>query len=267
VTATKDDLSFSRRPSASGPPLSPDITVAPVNRRHRPAPFPLNIYQTAVGKKWVMALSGIGLMGFVLVHMVGNFKMYLGREATLSYAEGLRSFLHPFLPDFWFLWALRVGLIAMFALHLHAAYSLTMMNRRARPVRYQSRRDYIAANFASRTMRWSGIILLSFIVIHLANLTWGWFPGDVQHPHEMVPVYDNIVASLSKPWLAAVYLVAQAALAVHLYHGAWSLFQSLGVNNPRYNAARRYVAIGFAALVCGVNASFPIAVLAGVVGS
>jgi succinate dehydrogenase / fumarate reductase, cytochrome b subunit len=255
VTATQD-----------APPLTPDITVKPVNRRARQAPFPISLYQTAVGKKWVMALTGVGLMGFVFVHMVGNFKMYLGPDAIDEYAEGLRSLLHPLLPGFWVLWLARFGLIAMFALHFHAAYSLTMMNRRARPIAYQSKRDYIAANFASRTMRWSGVILLAYLVIHLANLTWGWFPGDVQHPHEFVPVYDNIVASLSKPWLAAIYIVAQLALAVHLYHGAWSLFQSLGVNNPHYNAARRWFAIGFAALVSGVNISFPIAVLAGVVG-
>jgi succinate dehydrogenase / fumarate reductase cytochrome b subunit len=255
VTAIKD-----------APALSPDITVRPVNRRARPAPFPLSLYQTAVAKKWVIALTGVGLMGFVFAHMVGNFKMYLGPDAIDEYSESLRSLLHPILPNYWVLWGMRIGLIVMFVLHLHSAYALTMMNRRARPVRYQSKRDYIAANFASRTMRWSGIILLAFLVIHLANLTWGWFPGDVQHPHEFVPVYGNIVASLSKWWLAAIYIVAQAALAVHLYHGAWSLFQSLGVNNPRYNGLRRGFAIGFAALVCGVNASFPIAVLAGVVG-
>jgi len=250
------------------PPISPDITVKPVNRRpKRPAPFPLSLYSSAVGKKWVMALTGIGLMGFVAAHMVGNFKMYLGPEAIDAYSESLRSLLHPILPDFWVLWIMRVGLIGMFLLHFHAAYSLTMMNRRARPVRYQSKRDYIAANFASRTMRWSGIIILVFLVIHLANLTWGWFPSDVVHREEFVPVYDNIVASLSKPWLAAIYIVAQLALAVHLFHGAWSLFQSLGVNNPRFNGARRGFAIAFAAIVCGVNISFPIAVLTGVVGN
>jgi succinate dehydrogenase / fumarate reductase cytochrome b subunit len=255
VTATKD-----------APTLTPDITVKPVNRRKRPAPFPLNLYQTAVGKKWVMALTGIGLMGFVLAHMVGNFKMYLGPTAIDEYSESLRSLLHPILPDFWVLWGLRVGLIVMFVLHLHAAYSLTVMNRRARPMAYQSKRDYIAANFASRTMRWSGIILLAFLVIHLANLTWGWLPAGMEHPHEGVPVYDNIVTSLSVPWLAAIYVIAQLALAVHLYHGAWSIFQSLGVNNPRLNSLRRGFAVAFAALVCGVNISFPIAVQLGIVG-
>ena len=255
MTATKDAA-----------PLTPDITVPRVRRRARPAPFPLNLYQTAIGKKWVMALTGIGLMGFVLAHMVGNFKMYLGPHAIDTYSESLRALLYPLLPAFWVLWAMRIGLIVMFALHLHAAYSLTIMNRRARPVSYQSRRDYIAANFASRTMRWSGIILLAFIVIHLANLTWGWLPAGMEHPHEEVPVYDNIATSLSIPWLAAIYIVAQLALAVHLYHGAWSLFQSLGANNPTLNPLRRGFAVAFAALVCGVNISFPIAVQLGIVG-
>jgi succinate dehydrogenase / fumarate reductase, cytochrome b subunit len=247
------------------PPLTPDITVKPVNRRARPAPFPLNLYQTAVGKKWVMALTGIGLMGFVVVHAVGNFKMYLGRESILVYSEGLRSLLHPLLPDFWVLWAFRAGLIVMFALHIHAAYSLTVMNRRARPAGYQSKRDYIAANFASRTMRWSGVLLLAFIGIHLANLTWGWFPGGVEHPHEFVPVYDNIVASFKNVPLALFYVVAQLGLAVHLFHGAWSMFQSLGINNPRYNVARKYFAVGFAVAVAGLNITFPLAVLVGIV--
>jgi succinate dehydrogenase / fumarate reductase, cytochrome b subunit len=255
VTATQDAR-----------PLTPDITVKPVNRRARPAPFPLNLYQTAVGKKWVMALTGVGLMGFVLAHMVGNLKMYYGPEDFDAYAESLRSLLYPLVPKHSVLWVMRIGLIAMFALHLHSAYSLTIMNRRSRPMRYQSRRDYLAANFASRTMRWSGVLLLAFLLIHLANLTWGWFPGGVDHRPIMAPAYDNVVASLSQPWLAAIYIVGQLALAVHLFHGAWSLFQSLGINNPRYNAARKYFAAGFAILVAGANISFPIAVLAGIVG-
>jgi succinate dehydrogenase / fumarate reductase cytochrome b subunit len=259
VTATQD------RPSA--PPLTPDITVKPVNRRARPAPYPLSLYQTAVGKKWVMALTGIGLMGFVFAHMIGNIKMYLGPEAVFDYAEFLRSLGHPLVPDHTVLWIMRIGLIVMFALHLHVAYSLTMMNRRARPVRYQSKRDYIAANFASRTMRWSGILLLAFIFLHLANLTWAWFPEEVHANHVPVgvPVYDNIVASLSIPWIAAVYIVGNLALGVHLFHGTWSIFQSLGVNNPRWNKGRKYFAIGFTAVVVIPNLSFPIAVLTGVV--
>lgn len=255
MTATRD----------APPPLTPDVTVAPVHRRpKRRLPFPLDVYQTAVGKKWVMALTGIALMGFVFAHMVGNLKMYLGAVEYDHYSESLRSLLYPLLPHHVALWLMRLGLIGAFALHLHSAYSLTRMNHRSREVRYQSRRDYLAANWASRTMRWSGILVLAFLFIHLGNLTWGWSVFDSDWREGLV--YHNVWTSLNQPYLAAIYIVGNVALAVHLFHGAWSMFQSLGVNNPRYNAARKYFAIGFAAVVCGINITFPVAVLAGVVG-
>jgi succinate dehydrogenase / fumarate reductase cytochrome b subunit len=248
------------------PPISPDITVKPVNKRTRKRlPFPLSIYQTAVGKKWVMALTGIGLMGFVFFHMFGNLKMYLGPEEFDAYAAGLREILVPILPHGAFLWIMRAGLLTIFVLHLHAAYSLTIMNRRARgPKPGASKRDYIAANFASLTMRYSGILLLAFILMHLANLTFGVTALDTRFASEQV--YSNVWTSLNQPWLAVLYIIGNLALGVHLFHGAWSMFQSLGVNNPRYNALRKYFAIGFTAVVIGANISFPIAVLAGVVG-
>ena len=244
------------------PPLSADHDVKPINPRRKPAPFPLSIYQTAVGKKWVMAITGLMMMGFVFFHMFGNLKMYLGPEEFNEYAHGLRTMLHPILPNQLFLWIMRTGLIVAFILHLHSAYSLTMMNRRARPVKYQSKRDYIAANFASQTMRWSGIIVLAFIGFHLLNLTFGKVaaPG-----FEDGMVYQNVVYALDQPWVAAIYIVSNLALGVHLFHGAWSLFQSLGVNSPRLNPLRKGFAIGFTAIVIGLNLTFPIAVLAGVV--
>jgi succinate dehydrogenase / fumarate reductase cytochrome b subunit len=244
------------------PPISPDITVKPVNKRARPAPFPINIYQTAVGKKWVMALTGIAMMGFVFAHMIGNVKMYLGPEEFNAYAAGLRTMLYPILPDNVFLWIMRSGLIVAFLLHLHAAYTLTVMNQRARS-KYQSKRDYIAANYASRTMRYSGIILLAFIGFHLGQLTF----GKVAEPgYNAEDVYNNVVIAFDQTWVSIVYIVSMLALALHLFHGAWSLFQSLGVNNPRYNGARKWFAAGFAIIVAGINITFPIAVMAGVVG-
>ena len=243
-------------------PVSPDITVKPVSRRPKQLPYPLNIYQSAVGKKWVMALTGLAMMGFVFAHMVGNLKMYLGPVEYDHYSAGLRELLYPLLPKEGALWLLRSGLIVALLLHLHSAYSLTMMNRRSRPVAYQSRRDYLAANFASRTMRWSGIIVLAFIGFHILNLTTGTIAApDFEHG----AVYSNLVHALDQPWVALIYIVSNLALGVHLFHGAWSLFQSLGANNPRLNAARRYFAIGFTAVVIGLNLTFPVAVLAGVV--
>lgn len=244
---------------------TPNIDVAPVQKRPRkPAPFPLDLYQTAVGKKWVMALTGIGLMGFVFAHMIGNLKMYLGPEEFNHYAEFLRELLVPILPRTVALWLMRIGLIVMFALHMHAAYSLTVMNRRARPTAYQSKRDYIAANFASRTMRISGIIVALFLLFHLADLTWGI--GFINSAFERGQAYENVTYSLGRPLVAAIYIVANLALGVHLFHGSWSLFQSLGINNPKYNKLRKQFAAAFATIIVVGNCSFPIMILAGVVG-
>lgn len=233
-----------------------------VNKAHRARrSWPAEFWSTAVGKKWVMAVTGIALMGFVFAHMVGNLKMFLGRTEFNEYAESLRTLLYPIAPHGFVLWLMRIGLIAFFGLHILSAYQLTRMNQRARPTKYQSPRDYIAANFAARTMRWTGIIVLLYLLFHLADLTWGWLNPDFVKGE----AYFNLVDSLSVPWIAAIYLAGNIALGIHLFHGGWSIFQSLGLNSPRYNGVRRGFAAGFAILVAGVNCLFPIMVLAGVV--
>ncbi|MFA5566554.1 MAG: succinate dehydrogenase cytochrome b subunit [Acidimicrobiia bacterium] len=236
-------------------------TVRPINKRAKQLPFPLNIYQSAVGKKWVMAITGIAILGFVLAHMIGNLKLYLGVEPMNHYAEWLRDMLTPILPRTVALWLMRIGLIVAFALHIHSAYSLTIMNAKARPNGYQSKRDYIAANFASRTMRASGIIVGLFILWHLADLTWGFVNPDFIRGD----AYHNVVESFSFFPVAALYIVANLALGLHIYHGAWSLFQSLGANSPKLNPMRRPFAVAFAALIVVGNLSFPIMVQAGVI--
>jgi succinate dehydrogenase / fumarate reductase, cytochrome b subunit len=239
--------------------------VQPVNRRGRPLPFPLNVYQTAVGKKWAMALTGLGLLGFVFFHMVGNLKVYMGAEEGGEYAidvygEFLRELLVPLLPHYWALWILRVGLIAMFAIHIHAAYTLTLMNRRSN-VNYRSKRDYVAANFASRTMRVSGVIVVLFLFFHLADLTWGWTNQDFVYGN----VYANMVDSLSRPAVAGIYIIGNTLLAVHIYHGIWSALQTMGVANPRYNHIRRGFATIVAATILVGNLSFPITIMTGMI--
>src|SRR5262249_7811276 len=159
------------------------------------------------------------------------------------------------------LWVLRIGLIVALLLHLHSAYSLTVMNHRARPVKYQSHRDYVAANFASRTMRWTGIIVLLFLAFHLADLTWGFANPDFVRGEP----YQNLVESLTRLPVAILYIVANIALGIHLFHGAWSLFQSIGSNNPRFNEWRRWFAATFAAIIVVGNVSIPVAIMAGVV--
>jgi succinate dehydrogenase / fumarate reductase, cytochrome b subunit len=247
------------------PALSPDISVEPIRKRPgRRKPFLVEIYQTGVGKKWVMAVTGVMLMGFVLVHALGNLKMYLGATEFNAYSEFLRDLFVPFFPRTVALWIVRVGLTLAFVFHIHSAYSLTRMNQNAN-VKYQSRRDYLAANFASRTMRWTGIIIFLFLIWHLADLTWGIHPIAVPAWHRGL-AYQNVTESLKRPGVAALYIVANIALGIHLFHGSWSLFQSLGMNNPRFNRARRVFAAGFATLVAVINVSFPIMALAGVTG-
>ncbi|MEZ5225595.1 MAG: succinate dehydrogenase cytochrome b subunit [Acidimicrobiales bacterium] len=241
----------------------------PLRKKARELPFPLNMYQTAVGKKWVMAATGLMLYGFVLFHMIGNLKMYLGKvehngamEYDIDiYGHFLRELLVPILPHGYTLWLLRIGLIVAGILHVMSAYHLTRMNM-ASSSPYQSKQDFIAANFASRTMRVSGIVVGAYILFHLADLTWGLIPGyDWEYGH----VYENIVGSLSNPIVALIYIVANILLAAHLYHGLWSMFQSLGLSNPRWNNLRRGIATGLSLIILIGNVSFPIAVLSGIV--
>lgn len=254
------------QPSHSQPTRSAD---RPIRTKGRQAPFPLSLYQTAVGKKWVMALTGVALLGFVLFHMFGNIKLYLGvieHDGEMLYdidiyAEGLRDLLTPIFPRTWLLWLLRGGLIAAFILHIHSAYSLTRMNAVAN-VSYQSKRDWLAANFASRSMRYTGVIVLAYLIFHLADLTWGWIPST---DWERGEVQANVVNSLSTPVVAIIYIVANVMLAVHIYHGVYSMFQSLGINNPNYNGVRRGLATALAIIILIGNVSFPIAVLTGII--
>ena len=164
-------------------------TVSSPQATNRRLPWPLAFYSTSVGKKWVMAITGIMLLGFVLVHMVGNLKLYMGEEDINKYGVALRNLGGDLVPHTSILWALRLGLIAAFVLHIHAAYALTRMNQRARPVRYQSRREYVAATYAARTMRWSGVIVGLFLLYHLSDLTWGFANPDFVHREP----YHNVV--------------------------------------------------------------------------
>ena len=242
----------------------PVSATAVASRRRRP--FFLDLYSTAVGKKYVMAISGLAMIGFVVFHMIGNLKMYFGAAELDHYAEFLKKLLYPLAPKESVLWILRAGLLGMLVLHLHAAWSLTMLNRAARPVKYQSARDYEEASLASRSMRLSGIVVFAFIVWHLLDLTFG-VVNTVGTDGEFVraEVYANVVRSFERWPVALFYIVANLLLGLHLSHGAWSIFQSLGWNNPRFNAWRRAFARGFAAVVVIGNVSFPVAVLIGVV--
>jgi succinate dehydrogenase / fumarate reductase, cytochrome b subunit len=237
------------------------VIATPLRRGAAPGFWVLDFYRSNIGKKFVMGVTGVIGLGFVLGHMVGNLKLYQGEAEMNAYGEWLRHILYPGLPESGALWIVRIVLIAAVLLHIHAAVSLTIANRKARPKGYQGGRRYAAANYAARTMRWSGIIIAVFILYHLADLTWGFANPDFIHGEP----YHNVVESFSVWPVAIFYIAANLLLGLHIYHGAWSFFQSLGINNPRINAGRRYFAVGLAAVIVAGNVSFPIAVLAGIV--
>jgi len=229
-------------------------------RPPRPRPWLLELYGTGVGKKYAMAITGVIGMLYVFGHMVGNLKLFLGEDDIDHYGHWLRTIGYPALPHGGFLWIMRVVLVGALLLHLHAAWSLTRMNKKAnRP--YRTERDYVAATFASRTMLWTGIVVLAFIAFHLMDLTWGnanpdFVRGAVRH---------NMIESFERVPVAIAYILANLALGVHLWHGGWSLFQSLGVNNPRFKRWRNWFAWGFAGAIVAGNVSFPLAIVLGLV--
>jgi len=208
---------------------------------------------STIGRKVVMAVTGLVLFGFVLGHFVGNLTLYLGPEAIDGYSRFLHGFLHG-----GGLWVARAVLLGCAVLHVWSATSLTLDSWAARPESYR-RWKAKDSTYASRTMRWGGVILFAFIVFHVLHLTLGRFhpdyrPGDVYH---------NLVAGFQVWPVAAFYVVAMVLLALHLDHGVWSLCQTLGLSHPRYKRWARRAARAFALLILVGNCSFPVAVLAG----
>jgi succinate dehydrogenase / fumarate reductase cytochrome b subunit len=220
-----------------------------------------NFYGSAIGKKAVMAVTGLILFGFVFFHMAGNLKVYFGPQHFNDYARFLRTVGAPLVPESVLLWIARIILLAAVVFHIHAAYALTIMNQQARPVGYRDR-DYIASTYAARTMRWGGVIILLFILYHIAHLTLGLRVAPAPFIHG--DVYHNFIAGFQVPWVSAIYIIANLALGFHLYHGVWSMFNSLGLNHPKFNPWRRHFATAFAVIITAGNLSFPLAVLLGV---
>jgi succinate dehydrogenase / fumarate reductase cytochrome b subunit len=208
---------------------------------------------STIGRKAVMAVTGVILFGFVLGHLTGNLTLYLGPEAINGYGAFLRKFLHGA-----GLWIVRGALLVSAILHVWAATTLTLDSWAARPRRYRmwEPKD---STYASRTMRWGGVILFLFIVFHILHLTLGRMHPDFRASD----VYHNVVAGFQVWPVSAFYLLAMVFLALHLDHGVWSLLQTLGLSHPRYQRWARRAARAFAIVVVLGNCSFPIAVLAG----
>lgn len=211
----------------------------------------LTLTRTAIGKKAIMAVSGLVLVGFVIGHLLGNLNAFIGPQAFNEYANSLREY--PAL-----LWGARAVLLLAVGAHIASGVALVLQNRAARPNRYAMKKD-IATTYAAKMMPLTGITLLAYILFHLGHLTFGLLPGfDVTNP------YNNLVTGFQNPILSGLYIVGNLSLGVHLYHGVWSMFQSVGANHPKYNRFRTDLAVAIATFVTMGFLLFPIMTLAGV---
>ena len=220
----------------------------------------LSWWDYSVGKKILMALSGLILYGFVIGHMVGNLKVFFGPAEFNHYAEGLRTFGAPFFARGQLLWVVRLALLAAVLVHIVAAVQLTLKSKRARKHGYK-KYEGLEFSYASRTMFWGGIAILAFVIFHLLDLTFGTLNPAFKHGD----AYHNFVTTFQRAPVSIAYIAAMIPLGLHLYHGFWSMLQTLGANHPKYNRARRPIAITLATLIVLGNVSFPVAVLLGIV--
>lgn len=217
-------------------------------------------YDSVIGKKIVMAVTGFILFGFVFVHMIANLQVFLpvgadGVPPLDAYAAHLRA-----LPPL--LWGTRAVLLIAVVLHIIAATQLTLLDKfEARATSRYIKYEPITSTYASRTMVWSGPIIFFYVIYHLLDLTFG-----TVHPgFEPGKVFHNVVTGFQNPWVASFYIVANILLAIHIYHGAWSMFQTVGIAHPRYTPILKKASIVFAVVIGIGFCSVPLAVLAGIV--
>jgi succinate dehydrogenase / fumarate reductase cytochrome b subunit len=222
----------------------------------------LTLYQTSIGKKVLMAVTGLVLFGYVFLHMYGNLHIYEGREYFNAYAAWLREMGYPLFPHEGALWIVRVILLLSVVGHIWSAWQLTQQDWAGRPVSYGAKK-HVAASYAARTMRWGGVILALFIVYHVLHFTTGTLY--VEAPFSRTDVYANVVRGFQNPLVSLAYIVAMVALAFHLYHGLWSMAQTLGWKNQVNNHLWRGFATVMAIVIAGGNISIPLAVMAGIV--
>jgi succinate dehydrogenase / fumarate reductase cytochrome b subunit len=214
----------------------------------------VRFYETTVFKKAIMASTGLVLFGFVIGHMIGNLQIFEGREKLDAYGQLLHS-----MPAL--LWTVRIVLLTCVTLHILTTVQLALLKKTARPVSYV-KKDNSHSSYASRTMYWSGPIILVFIIYHILHFTIGIIQPDV---YQFGAVYDNVVYGFRNYAISGFYILAMILLCTHIYHGAWSMFQSLGISHPTYTPLLRKFAALMAILIAIGNISIPVAVMAGVI--
>lgn len=209
----------------------------------------VTIWDSTIGKKIVMAATGAIGLGYLIAHVMGNLLVFRGAAQIDAYAGLLKS--NPGL-----LWAARAVLLGAVIAHIVAAFQLARISQKSRPIGYKRWRP-VGSDFASRTVRWTGPIVGIFIVYHLLHFTFGAVHPDFREGQ----VYHNVIAGFRVWWVSAFYIVAMLALFGHLYHGAWSMFQSVGLNHPKYNRLVRTLATIITIVIVAGFISIPVAVL------
>jgi succinate dehydrogenase / fumarate reductase, cytochrome b subunit len=219
----------------------------------------LTFIDTTLGKKVVMAISGLVLFGFVLGHMAGNLQIFLGAEAFNSYAIGMHEKLGPLL------WVARAVLLVAVIAHIVMAVQLVTRASAARPIGYRVKKNE-TTTFAALTMKFSGLTLLFFVLFHIAHFTFPGVAMSAAYEHQGYSMaYSNFVNGFSIPWVVALYIAAMISLGLHLYHGSFSLFQTLGINNPLRNGTIKAGAQFVALIITVGNIILPLSVLLGLV--
>ncbi len=219
-----------------------------------------NLYRSSVGKKVLMAVTGVIFILFVVGHMYGNLKAFYGPDVFNHYAEFLREMGSPLLMHGQLLWIIRIALLVAVFFHVVPAIQLWLKGNKARPVKYARRLEIEETTIGARTQRWGGVLLFFFVIIHLLHLTVGslhpdFIPGDA---------YNNLVVGFQETPVAIGYVVVMGALGLHLYHGVWSSMQTLGISHPRFNRYRRPIAVIVAAVVFFGFITAPVGVMAGI---
>jgi succinate dehydrogenase / fumarate reductase cytochrome b subunit len=231
-----------------------------LDQHAKPVGIPLTLWRSTIGKKAVMAVTGLIMLLFLLLHMLGNLKIFFGPHDFDAYAAWLRTIGEPVLHSTWYLWLQRAVLLVAVVSHVTCAAQLSTRDKAARPTRY-AHHQRPRASFATSTMRWGGVILALFIVWHLLDLTVGVTNPDFATGEP----YHNVVVDFQVWWINVLYLVAVVLLGLHINHGFWSATQTLGVNRSAREVAIRTVGSTLAVVITAGFAAVPIGVMTGLV--
>ncbi|MEP6733242.1 MAG: succinate dehydrogenase cytochrome b subunit [bacterium] len=223
----------------------------------------MTLYRSTIGKKVIMAVTGLPLVAYVIAHMAGNLQIFIGAAKLNGYAAFLKSTGE-------LLWLVRLGLLVAVLLHITMAWQLTRIAAAARPESYEKRQPQVST-IASRTMRWGGVLLLVFIVFHILHFTTGTVFPIASRPDAMYPafshgdVYGNVISAFRVPWVVAFYVVAMLFLMLHLFHGAWSSMRTLGLSKPSQHPLHRRISTVVALVVWLGFTIVPVAAFLGVI--